>query len=68
MPTFADRGVSRGRRGGPPTVVNLSFIDRIHYFSVQYIYPREAEWIPFQTHCYAENLIALGIESRTSDH
>jgi hypothetical protein len=32
------------------------------------IYPHEAEWTPFQTHCYAENLIAPGIEPRTSDH
>jgi hypothetical protein len=29
VPTFADRGVSRGQRGGAPTVVNLSFLDRI---------------------------------------
>jgi hypothetical protein len=27
--TFVDRGVSRGQRGGSPTVVNLSFLDRI---------------------------------------
>jgi hypothetical protein len=26
--TFVDRGVSRGQRGGSPTVVNLSFLDR----------------------------------------
>jgi hypothetical protein len=25
-----DRGVSRGQRGGSPTVVNLSFLDRVH--------------------------------------
>jgi hypothetical protein len=31
--TFADRGVSRGQRGGSPTVVNLSFLDRSCYFS-----------------------------------
>jgi hypothetical protein len=29
MSTFADRGVSRGQRGGSPTVVNLSFQDRV---------------------------------------
>jgi hypothetical protein len=29
VPTFVDRGVSRGQRGGSPTVVNLSFLDRI---------------------------------------
>jgi hypothetical protein len=28
MPTFVDRGVSRGQRGGSPTAVNLSFLDR----------------------------------------
>jgi hypothetical protein len=33
MPTFVDRGVSRGQRGGSPTVVNLSFLDRSRYFS-----------------------------------
>jgi hypothetical protein len=33
VPIFADRGVSRGRRGGSPTVVNLSFLDRSRYFS-----------------------------------
>jgi hypothetical protein len=30
VPTFADRGVSRGQRGGSSTVVNLSFLDRSH--------------------------------------
>jgi hypothetical protein len=33
VPTFVDRGVSRGQRGGSPTVVNLSFLDRSCYFS-----------------------------------
>jgi hypothetical protein len=28
VPTFVDRGVSRGQRGGSPTVVNPSFLDR----------------------------------------
>jgi hypothetical protein len=28
VPTSADRGMSRGQRGGSPTVVNLGFIDR----------------------------------------
>jgi hypothetical protein len=27
--TFVDIGVSRGQRGGSPTVINLSFLDRI---------------------------------------
>jgi hypothetical protein len=29
VPTFVDRGVSRGQRGRSPMVVNLSFLDRI---------------------------------------
>jgi hypothetical protein len=31
VPTFVDRGVSRGQRGGSPTAVNLSFLDRRLY-------------------------------------
>jgi hypothetical protein len=33
VPTFADRGVLCGQRGGSPTVINLSFLDRSYYFS-----------------------------------
>jgi hypothetical protein len=33
VPTFVDRGVSRGQRGGSLTVVNLSFLDRSRYVS-----------------------------------
>jgi hypothetical protein len=33
LPTFVDRGVSRGERGGSLTAVNLSFLDRSRYFS-----------------------------------
>jgi hypothetical protein len=44
--TFVDRGVLRGQRGGSPTVVNLSFLDRSHYFSFKYllIYPHKG-WV-----------------------
>jgi hypothetical protein len=31
VPTFVDRRVSRGQRGGSPTVVNLRFVDRSRY-------------------------------------
>jgi hypothetical protein len=31
--TFVDREMSRGQRGGSPTVVKLSFLDRSRYFS-----------------------------------
>jgi hypothetical protein len=53
MPTFADRGMSRDQHYGSLTVVNLSFLYRSRL-----MYPHEAEWTPFQTHCYAENLVA----------
>jgi hypothetical protein len=33
VPAFVDRGVSRGQRGGSPTDVNLSFLDRSRYLS-----------------------------------
>jgi hypothetical protein len=35
VPTFADRGVSRGQRGGTPMVVNAIFLDRSRYFFFQ---------------------------------
>jgi hypothetical protein len=37
VPTFVDRGVSRGQHGGSPTVLNLSFLDRSRYFSFKYL-------------------------------
>jgi hypothetical protein len=33
VPTFVDRGVLHGQRGGTPMAVNLSFLDRSRYFS-----------------------------------
>jgi hypothetical protein len=43
VPIFAERGVSRGQRGGTPTAVNLGFLDRIPYFSLKQllIYPHK---------------------------
>jgi hypothetical protein len=69
VPTFADRKVSRGQRGGSLTVVNISFLDRNRYVSFKYlfIYPREADWPPFQTHSYSEILVEQGIELGTSE-
>jgi hypothetical protein len=68
VPTFADRGVLHGQHGGSPKIINLSFLDWSRYFSFKMllIYPNEAEWTPLQTHCYAENVVALGIEPSTS--
>jgi hypothetical protein len=37
VPTFVDRGVSRGQHGGTPTAVNLSFLDRSRYFYFKYL-------------------------------
>jgi hypothetical protein len=50
------------RAMGPPMVVNLGFLDRSHYFAFKYLlkYPHEAEWIPFQTHYFIENLVPPG--------
>jgi hypothetical protein len=37
VPTFADRRVSRGQRGGTPAVVNLGSLDRNRYFFFQVV-------------------------------
>jgi hypothetical protein len=60
--------VSRGQRGGNPTTVNLSFLVRTRYFSLKslLIYAHEAEWTPFQIHCYSENPVEPEIEPGTS--
>jgi hypothetical protein len=65
--TFTDRVLSRGQRGGPPTVVDISFLDRRRYCfssSSSCILTR-AQWTPFQTHCYPDNLAASEIEQTT---
>jgi hypothetical protein len=51
-----------------PTAVNFGFLDRSRYFSFKLllIYPHEAEWSPFHTHYFSENLVAPGIEPGTS--
>jgi hypothetical protein len=43
VPTFMDRGVSHGQRGGSPTVVNHSFLDRNSYVLGILIF-NSAEW------------------------
>jgi hypothetical protein len=35
VPTFADRGVSRGQQSGNPMAINLSFLDQSCYFLFQ---------------------------------
>jgi hypothetical protein len=48
-------------------VVNLGFLDRSLYFSFKQLFscPHEAEWTPFQTLFFSENLEAPGIEPGT---
>jgi hypothetical protein len=74
VPTFVDRGVSRVQRGGSPTIVNLSFLATF-LSSVSSCILTRAEWTPFQTQCYSENLVApeiehgtSGLAARNSDH
>jgi hypothetical protein len=42
----------------------LGFLDRSRYFSIKQLLncTHEAEWTPFQTHYFSENLVAPGIE------
>jgi hypothetical protein len=42
----------------------LGFLDRSRYFSFKWLLncTHEAEWTPFQTHYFSENLVAPGIE------
>jgi hypothetical protein len=50
-----------------PTVVNLSSLDRSRYsLEIAFNYSHEAEWTPFQTHYFSENLVVPGIEPGTS--
>jgi hypothetical protein len=67
--TFVNRGVSRGHRGGSPTVVKLSFLDRSRYFFFQVALHLSSQGLsepcskPADTQ---ENLVAPGIEPGTS--
>jgi hypothetical protein len=67
MPTSADRWccvVSAMKT----KAVNFCILDRSRYFPFKFFlsYPHEAEWTPFQTHYFSENLVAPGIEPGTS--
>jgi hypothetical protein len=52
-----------------PPVVNSVFLTGAATYSFKWLrnYPHEAEWTPFQTHYYSENLEAPGI-SGSVDH
>jgi hypothetical protein len=48
--------------------LKLGCLDRSRYFSYKHVlsYLQDGEQTPFQTRYFSENLIALGIERRTS--
>jgi hypothetical protein len=57
-----------------PHILIIGFIVRNRYFFFQVV-PHEAEWIPFQTHCFSENPVAPGMKpgisgsvAKNSDH
>jgi hypothetical protein len=61
MPTFTDRGCN--------VVSVMDPYGCILGFSSKYLlnYTHEAEWTPFQTHYFSENLVAPGIEPGALD-
>jgi hypothetical protein len=65
-PIFADRGCQVFSVTDPYGSI-VGFLDRRRYFFKQ-LFNRtlNAEWTPFQTHYFSENLIAPEIEPRTS--
>jgi hypothetical protein len=58
MPTFADRGCHMVSTADPEPLLFLP--------SSPSIVLMKAEWTPFQTHYFSENLVVPGIEPRTS--
>jgi hypothetical protein len=64
VPTFADRGVLLGQRGGSRTaVISVSRPEPLLFLpsSSAVVLTRLSE-PPFQTHYFSENLVASGIE------
>jgi hypothetical protein len=52
-------------RAADPYCRILGFLDGSRYFVFSKYFlncTNEAEWTPFQTHYFSENLVALGIE------
>src|SRR5215469_15409382 len=72
VPTFADRGVSRGQRNGSPPAVNLCFVDRSRYFfyssssSVNLQRLTRLSGPRSRPTTTQKNLVAPGIETGTS--
>jgi hypothetical protein len=62
VPSFADRRFHVVSMTGSYGRI-LDFPDRSRYFSKELLScTLEAEWTPFQTHYFSENLVAPGIE------
>jgi hypothetical protein len=59
----------RDQRDGPLTAVFSVFYTRAAMFSSKQLLSctHEAEWTPFQTHYFSENLAALRIEPGPAD-
>jgi hypothetical protein len=68
VPTFADKDWRVVSVTNPYGRI-LGFLDQSHYFLFQAapLCTHEAEWIPFQTHYFSENLVQPGIESGPLD-
>jgi hypothetical protein len=61
---FADRGMLRSQRGGSLTTVISVFWTEAANLSYKQLHSctHEAEWTPFQTHYFSENLVVPRIE------
>jgi hypothetical protein len=67
MPNFVGRRVSRDRCNGfLRPLMTACFAEPLLSHSNGSFYPHEAEWTPFKTHCFSENLEVLGMEAGTS--
>jgi hypothetical protein len=67
--TFVDRGLSRGQRGGSPTVVNLSFSrpELLLFFQVApHLFSQGLSGRHSRLTTTQKNLVAPGMESGTS--
>jgi hypothetical protein len=63
VPTFVDRWVLRGQRGGSPrSLISVFSTGAANFLSSSFSFIlTRAEWTPFQTHCYSENLAVIMI-------
>jgi hypothetical protein len=65
VPTFTDKRMLRGQHNRSPRFSSLGAAT----FPFKYLlsYTHEAEWTPFQTLYFSENLVAPGIEPGISE-